>query len=602
VALFAFCLIGQPRIAQAVDFKLFGLDFTFNATTTAQYEWRGDNDFNKDRQTGKPFRDTDDDLHYVFHTLDFSLAHGAIRFGGRLDMHLYFNTYFESSSCPSGPGCRDGKYRFVDYFYTAHDKDGDPGRSGARLVIPERLFLTINKPQFDLTIGDFYASLGNGIALNVVKLDELGNDTTVRGMKFAWHSGNLNALFIAGMFNFLDVDQATGFISRELFPEELVVGGRVAYKFADTIDIGVHGLHIVGMLDNVQNERHNTIAGLTFEMPNLLDGDLSVKGEVDVQRTARVDGCVVRGFDEDRSDDGCSRGGFGVPDHLHTLRGVAAYMSSTYSREDWTFNIEGKYFSDFEVGLPNTAVTDFKSDAPSAVAYPIPYAQPPTLERIYANVTDVPSSAGGRVRIDYNFGEVGPIELLVYFNYTFLATFGEGNYHIHDPYVGFELQWQGSRGHWNLMSGARYEEDASTGKKHRLDIHLFGDIEQPLFKRHSLAFTYFFRRNEKEVVGLLKWTEMDLALSYKWSPYISLAFTLEHTSDPAVGALSADADPDQIFAGEWMLGAQVRYFFTPSTYVNFRIGQNRPGLKCIQGICRLLPGFSGAQVLVVGRL
>jgi len=552
--------------AVAKEFSFFGKTFDFTATSTLSYEYRADNDTRDER-------DVDDKLHYIFHTVDFALSHDVFRLGGRLDLHLFADTFFQSSACPAGTQCRDKDIRFVDQYHLLRDGGGDPGRGGMKALWPERLYLSINRPSFDITLGDFYVSFGRGIALNVVKLDEIGQDTTIRGGKIVVRKGELNFIGLAGFFNFLDVDQATGYYAKAIFPEEPVFGARLSYNIAEKVEVGVHGVHIAHF---EEDDDTDTLWGLTVDIPDLLDGDLSWGAEVDLLRTVRG-GCVVRGLGENED---CSRVP-GFTDKLHGLRGLAVYSTAMLSRGDWTFNLEGKYFSDFEIGIQ-----------PGAQGFGVAYHQPPTLERIYSNPTDIADSGAARLRVDYNLGEVGPLELMLYANYTFMRTYGEGLYEIHDPYGGLELQWQGGRGHWNLLSGARYERNTETGDKHRLDIHFFGDIEQPLAARHSLNLNYFVRRSQKQILGLVEWTEMDLALGYKWSPYLSLAATVEYTSDPSV--VGAE--------GHVFFGGSLRYFFTPSTYLNVRAGENRPGLKCLNGICRRFPGFAGVQVLAVGRI
>ena len=561
------CVTARP--AEAREISIWGKEITLSLTTTLSYEYRADNDFERDRR-GQSVRDVDDKLHYIFSTFDLALSHGPFRLGGRFDLHIWADTFFQSAACPGAASCNERDTRFVDDFYLARDRGGDPGGGSLRPHLPERLFISISKPSFELTIGDFYASFGRGIALNVVKLDEIGQDTTVRGGKVSVHRGPLHLTLLAGVFNFLDVDQATGYLSAALFPEEPVFGGRIAYRLFENLELGAHAVHVV----HVQNDDDNdTVWGVSADMTRLLGGDLSISAEMDLQRSVQ-DGCVTRGFGE---DEGCSQRRF-LP-YLHPLRGLAAYLTSTLSRGNWVFNVEGKYFNDFAMGIPV-----------GNVGYGVSYSQPPTLERIYANATDLASSAGGRLRVDYNFGELGPLELMVFANYTFIRTYGEGPFEIHDPYGGFELSWMGSRSHWNLMGGLRYERDTERSVEHRSDWHLYGDIEQALAQRHSVQLNYFLRFSRKESIG--DWVEMDLAFQYRWSPLFALAFTVEHTGDPSVVGTTS----------RFFFGGSLRYFVTSDTYLNLRAGQNRPGLKCLNGLCRRFPGFSGLQVMAVGRL
>jgi hypothetical protein len=264
---------------------------------------------------------------------------------------------------------------------------------------------------------------------------------------------------------------------------------------------------------------------------------------------------------------------------------LASYVTSSLSLGDLTLLGEFKYYNDFILRAANSP------EEP----YALLYHQPPTLERVRAELTDNLSVGGFRLRADYNLGQRGPIELLVFASYSYFRSWGDPGLHaVHDPHAGFELQWQGGSGHLNLTSGVRHEIDRKDGELYRQEVHLELEFEQALAKRHSLkAYGYYQRRKKHFFSGISEWHELDSSVEWKWSPYVSAAFTFELTGDQSV---VGDAGHTPYFGGS------LRYFLTASTYISLRAGQNRPGLKCINGICRVYPGFSGVQVMAVGRL
>ena len=116
-------------------------------------------------------------------------------------------------------------------------------------------------------------------------------------------------------------------------------------------------------------------------------------------------------------------------------------------------------------------------------------------------------------------------------------------------------------------------------------------MEQSLATRHSLKLTFsLLQRSRAEFISEDEWKEMDLALTYKWSPHLLLAFTVERQEDPR-----EVREPENYFCGV------ARYYITTSTYINVRGGQNRGGIKCYLGTCRYVPPFSGAEVQAVVR-
>jgi len=50
-------------------------------------------------------------------------------------------------------------------------------------IYPAKMWVTYAAPGLELTVGDAYAQFGRGLTLSMRKIDELGIDTTVRGLK-----------------------------------------------------------------------------------------------------------------------------------------------------------------------------------------------------------------------------------------------------------------------------------------------------------------------------------------------------------------------------------------------------------------------------------
>lgn len=555
-SLFALALL-SPSLAAAADFSLFGRSFSLRGANTLEYAYHLDND-GQDDPPG--LTEADDEYHEVFNTLDVTLSSGDVRLGGRFDFYTYAARPFDrlcGANAPAATGepswCNQRGTRYVNQYLLYRE----------RAIMPERLFFEVSRPEMDVVLGDFYATLGKGLALSAIKRDELGQDLAIRGGKLSIHHADFGLIFLAGEFNPLDIDNATGRVAP--WAAEPVIGGQIEQRFFDSLLLGAHGSLVIsdGAESNVARTDHHAIYGLRAEAADLLSGKLSVGAEVDLQRTVEA-GEVVRGPDHDAG------GG------LFSARrgdGLAVYGTSTLQLGDWTLLAEVKHYDDFFLRGPKDPLEP----------YVLLYHQPPTLERIRSEVTDNQSTTGTRLRADWSLSE----ELLLFVSYAYFATRSEGVHQIHDPYAGVEISWSEGDGHLNVTAGVRHERNADRDALYRLDIHAEADFEQALWAAHSMKLSAYYQHRRKEIGS---WDELDTALEYRWAPRIALGLTVELQGDATVGY------QDTVY-----VGGSLRYFFTPSTYIGARAGQNRGGLKCLSGSCRIFPPFAGFRAFAVAQ-
>ncbi len=522
-------LLVSPH-AMAFDFSIRDMDFSFDVTNTSRYMYHIDN-FTNDPVDGR--------YHQFLNALEMNLSYDVIRIGTRLDLNLFAEAPEVENAFPN---------QFTS----------------------EKTYLIIAEPAFDMTLGDFYASFGKGIALNVVKLDDLGQDTTIFGGKFDLHHKGLGLTFLAGEFNTLEVDWATGKIAP--WAAEPVVGGRIENRFFDTLLLGAHGVYIIR--DNGRNSvgadnastDGDLVLGAGFDLNDLFDGALSLSGELDIQRSV-ISGRVQRGFGGEGDD----------------FKGLAAYSSATLQVGDLTVLPEFKYYDDFFLGAPNDP------DEP----YILFYHQPPTLERIQAEIKDNTMVSGARLRVDYNFGQIGALEVLAFLNYGYFQNWSEHDEkRIQTPEGGIELLWQEGLGHLEIASGIRRTDKIEDSSLAQQDFHIDAEVEQSIASHYSLKATLvYLNRRRVDRINDDKWTEIESAISFKWSPYLDVGFMYEMQADPNLGYTEAKN----------FFGGMARYYITPSTYINIRGGQSKDGLKCLNGQCRFYPAFSGFETLAVVR-
>ncbi len=89
-------------------------------------------------------------------------------------------------------------------------------------VYPSKVWATYASPGVEVTVGDSYVQFGRGLLLSLRKLDELGVDTTLRGVKVRVEHNPFAVTAVAGFGNPSRVDEATG---RALFVTVPSAGG-----------------------------------------------------------------------------------------------------------------------------------------------------------------------------------------------------------------------------------------------------------------------------------------------------------------------------------------------------------------------------------------
>lgn len=117
--------------------------------------------------------------------------------GMRLDSSLYWDRPNDQCSDPTKVAeCRT---RFADYSSRWRDS-----------IYPAKLWLTYTSKNLEVTVGDAYAQLGRGLVLSMRKIDDLGIDNTVRGVKVTVTRDPIAFTGIAGLANPSRVDEPSG--------------------------------------------------------------------------------------------------------------------------------------------------------------------------------------------------------------------------------------------------------------------------------------------------------------------------------------------------------------------------------------------------------
>jgi hypothetical protein len=253
--------------------------------------------------------------------------------------------------------------------------------------------------------------------------------------------------------------------------------------------------------------------------------------------------------------------------------------------------LEAKYYNNYQA---------WHSSVPSAYVEfaPISYLQPPTAERIVTELQAPLFSVGGlRGRVDWRQSP----RLQLYVSTAYFEDWSEPTepLRFYDPYGGAEIRWQNGSSHFFPSGGYRYEQNRETGGMHQEIGHVEWDFTQHLPKQMSIESQGFVLIRREDTITLMdaagqtyhpRWTEGTAYLALKWTPYIVAAAGYEWTTQPS------NDRTHHFFNGSF------QYNITTATSVRLFVGGNRGGLRCISGICRDFPAFSGARLELVVRL
>lgn len=576
----------QAARASAIDLHLGKENLRLDITESLFLAYHGDlggleieHDINNKPQPENHFWD-------LLNRLNVALAWREWRLFFRGDTSLYFDTPDTSGKTqdrsPFSVACdpmaaSTFRNRYCAHYFYYSNQAGGPAIGQIGLEYSSR--------KLDATLGDFYVSFGRGLVLSLRKLDELGIDTTLLGGKLLYHEGNVGATLVVGATNIQNVDEATGRFAPD--PFDAIAGGRFEYN-AGPVIVGLHatgGVMHKNLSPAMQLRPDGMyMYGATLDAPRLTKW-LSLYFEADGQMAVQAD---------KRSN------------------AYAIYGAATGYFGPVSVLVEVKHYASFQ---------RWRSSVDSSLAefQPVAYNQPPTAERLVTElVAPIYDVSGPRIRAEWQVNRW----LQLNASYAWFEDRGAGDLYYHDPYAEVRVRWQDGRSHAFVSGGYRLEECGPNSAPSCTQLtrdqmkaqmmggmvpphgageyqsigHVEWDALQVLPARLSLETQgqALFRHGERELnpdgsVG--SWTEGDAYLALKWARYLIFAGGLEWSTRPSSTKLN------QLFPN----GA-VQWNITSASSIRLFVGGTRGGLKCISGVCRDFPAFTGARLEVVVRL
>jgi hypothetical protein len=451
--------------AHAVDLpKLGGKPLTLDISNTTELLYHFDNRNDTggpNRQTLRPNNWIDDNYVEWLNRLYVRSHFWKLSFGLRLDSAVYGRTLSRQNIQDlivaelgrTDLALENSFAREVHSRYT-------------NLIYPAKLWLRFRHKRFEATLGDFYAHIGRGLVFSVRKLDEVGIDTTVRGLKLKLKtklgSVRFTGTAFAGQLNPIRVDKATGRVlhgsddklSRALFfgfpkvdplsyyatPDaELPIVERAKPSYLEdnvaglslnggpkAFQLGVHGAVVMRQsnseaklrcMRNIDSSAPDAAAlsdACQADFPSFSEPEatrahdqirnFSVSLRVPTIANVLAAYLEVAGQQqrEGRVADIAQDGSL---TREKDLSGYAVYANLNLSGGPLTTTIEGKYYRSF---FPIGANVDLSTRGFAAPEYSIvTYSRPPNVEAIYTEPLGAPDvcNTGMRTRVDWRLSD-----------------------------------------------------------------------------------------------------------------------------------------------------------------------------------------------------
>jgi hypothetical protein len=275
--------------------------------------------------------------------------------------------------------------------------------------------------------------------------------------------------------------------------------------------------------------------------------------------------------------------------------GYALYGSGSYDLSPVVLLVEARHYRRLFPLYANVSVANAREFSQVAWNAP-PTTEAPYIDTEFANFSTCVT--GGRARADYalvpgisafgwlgywqTFGEIQPNDRC--------ETGSQFRNDVVDLASGFELRSRDKRSRATLTVGARFDDAAEpfetpagpTSVYYREGYFRY-DAVKALGGPFALELQGWNRRRH-ETLGPQQtpWYEGENTLGLDWGSAWAFAFGTEYNTDVK--------PPTTYFNGN------VRYRPTPDSSIGLFVGQRRGALRCVGGVCRVVPGFEGVRL------
>lgn len=496
-------------------------------------------------------------------------------------------------------------------------------------IYPAKLYAIYKTKGVEVTAGDGYAQLGRGLVLSLRKVDELGIDTTAFGGKVTLQKDPAQVTVLAGFLNPSRVDEPTGralFLPKPvegqaqtpLFGSDRVVAGQIMLGRGLPVVLSTNVAHFSKCSPYRYDERGNVVGGaldrpfgscderdvseFLTSLPKNLSPTLASPSILNASQSLEIPSFFDTGS---LYVEAAIQKREGETGREAALSGNALYAALTTNKGGLTNTLEVKSYRNFYNVAGSINVT--KASAFANLAY----SAPPTIEPIISDTMFGFFNAcvnGARDRVD---ARLSP-NVLLYGAFGYSVTKSElpggtcdkygrvqtaedtTNY-VTDLLTGVEMRFDQNRSFFfantNIRNDVRpdgevfYKERAV---QYTLTKYISGPYSFEIAGRHRLRY----QENENQVEvpdasGNLvfserKWVQGENYTALKVAPQWVITHGFEYTTQDGFPAIYNNGS--------------ILWRFTMQNNVRLFVGQQRGGLRCVSGICRLFPAFSGARI------
>jgi hypothetical protein len=484
-----------------------------------------------------------DDFQLLREKLNVALSHGIYRFQGRFEGAVFMGLPDQGAA--------------PDPFENVYE--------------PEKLTLTVRAGKARIELGDHYQTLGRGFLLSLKRMDELGLDTSLRGARMDYRDEILLLTTFGGFTNTVNLDSTSW--KRLDDPNDLIAGGRLGVRLPFGLEVAGQGLVLSHRRDFPPENDH--AAQQTWGVGGTLDWpSIGAYAEFDYLRRQDViflpENELAVDY-QDESDDA-----------------YAAFLGWVKGLGPVTVLAEAKWQHDFAL-----MATPGEGDGTRGVAA-VPYNTPPTLERDGLPISPHESGLGGRVKLSFTLEALHAVAHAGYTRY--LDPPGEVSDHadiesIDHGFINWEQHLMNNRVSAELTGGFRHEAKKAAQPDFRL-WYVEGKLSLPLAAGHSLDLIAqhldFLHDASGPFLEDEAYMEGTTGLTYTLFTHVLLSAALDYSTSPS-------------YDREWFPSGSVEWKYSGASSIKALYGMYRGGLRCVGGVCRLLPPFNGAWLQWVHR-
>jgi hypothetical protein len=544
----------------------------FHVTATTIVEWHADN---------RDSFDTNDDFLDVINKINLSFGRGILRTDLRVDT-----------------------FTLVPIDPPGWTKEAPTGKTYSDDYRLERITGVLRPhPSLALTLGDLYAQFGNGIALSLRKVDELGLETVLRGGRLDLSLGPVDLTVLGGVTNVNNLDPLDLYLVED--PLDRLAGVRSQIRLLDgRLSLGVHGVWCQPSRGDARSAQ-SWIAGGNAEAV-LVPGRLLMGAELDHGWFQTLHVHAQHHPQRWREPDG------GTFEGYHT--GFAAYLNLRARAGPVSILAEGKWYDTFAL--------EGSLRYPGSQESLLFYSQPPTAERLDQEIENFHTVVGGRVKVDVRllstlslFANVSGGDYVSVVDVIRHRTRDEreddpplhlGQYlHV---YGGLDVRWDLNRSTLSISGGWRGERDPEDVSDpdlgwHRKKVIAHGEAKLNLYLTGPwtlhVAFLHEWR-TKREVHGDVEYNRGTHIMGVDWSGVVGVSVGFEYDTDPSLAYPGEESGP---YYDMWRYHGwgRVRWVLREDLVLSVMGGTQRGGLKCVGGVCKILPPFAGVRTELVFR-